>query len=576
MLGRSVVLAALGLGMIGAAPAVAAPAWFPLGDLDQPIADPAAGSPQVAMDPGGDAVAVWQGSNGSNSTIRAAGRPAGGNFSAAADLSAPAENNGSPQVAMDQAGNAIAVWRRDPYFVQAAIGSADGGFGAPIDLSADIQFAADDPALAMNPAGNAIAVWSLERSDDQVVQAMDRPAGGSFGAAVDVSPAGEQAFRPDVAMNAAGEVIVTWSRHDGSASSVHASVRPAGGSFGAPVDLSTPGQDADFSQVALDQAGDAIVVWKRNNGDDRITQAAFRPAGGSFGAPVDLSVPSTNDFDPQVAMDQVGNAIVAWERFNGNETLVQGATRPAGGSFSAPFDLSAPGGDALSPKLAMNPAGDAFVVWYRGDDTQSIVQARARPAGGSFGAPVDLSPPDVDSFEPVVAMDQAGDAIAAWSHFDSCCNIVVQAAAYADRPTVPSTTTRPTTISPRPASPPALPELSPDNAFRFPRVRARKAGLTFVFDFPGAGTLDALATTRKLGAHTAVLRPGPHRTAVGRLHASAQGPGPRRLRLRINRRGRRILAIRHRLPVRLSLVFTPTGGQSSRQARKVTIRRAKR
>src|SRR6266540_1089016 len=105
MLGRSMLLAALGLAMVGAAPALAAPSWFPLGDLAQPVADPTSGLPQVAMSPGGDAVAVWQRSNGSNPIVQAARHPAGGSFGAPADLSAPGKDSGSAQVAVDQAGN---------------------------------------------------------------------------------------------------------------------------------------------------------------------------------------------------------------------------------------------------------------------------------------------------------------------------------------------------------------------------------------------------------------------------------------------------------------------------------------
>jgi hypothetical protein len=44
------------------------------------------------------------------------------------------------------------------------------------------------------------------------------------------------------------------------------------------------------------------------------------------------------------------------------------------------------------------------------------------------------------------------------------------------------------------------------------------------------------------------------------------------LRVPISHRGERLLARRGKLPVRISLVFTPDGGQSSRQARTFTVR----
>jgi hypothetical protein len=128
------------------------------------------------------------------------------------------------------------------------------------------------------------------------------------------------------------------------------------------------------------------------------------------------------------------------------------------------------------------------------------------------------------------------------------------------------------------ASPPVLaPPLvaeSPSNAFGFARVRVRPQELRLSFDYPGRGTLDALVTTRRPGSAAAArLRPGPHRVAVGKLHDSADGAVTKTLRIPLTARGRRILARRAKLPLRLSLVFTPDGGQSARQARKFTVHR---
>ena len=122
-------------------------------------------------------------------------------------------------------------------------------------------------------------------------------------------------------------------------------------------------------------------------------------------------------------------------------------------------------------------------------------------------------------------------------------------------------------------APPLLAE-SPPNAFGFARVRARPKVLHLSFDYPGRGTLDVLVTTRRPGSAAAArLRPGPHRVTVGKLHDSADAPVTKTLRIPLTGRGRRILARRGKLPIRLSLVFTPDGGESARQARKFTVRR---
>src|SRR5205814_114111 len=154
----------------------------------------------------------------------------------------------------------------------------------------------------------------------------------------------------------------------------------AGGAFAAPVDLSATGQDAENPQVAFDPAGNALAVWERSNGTNDIVQSSFRPAAGSFAAPADLSAAGQSAFGAQVAFDPAGNALAVWERSDGTNDIVQSSFRPAGGSFAAPVDLSATGHSAFSAQVAFDPAGNALAVWTRFSGTNNIVQA-------AFGVP---------------------------------------------------------------------------------------------------------------------------------------------------------------------------------------------
>jgi hypothetical protein len=106
---------------------------------------------------------------------------------------------------------------------------------------------------------------------------------------------------------------------------VQSSFRPAGGAFAAPVDLSAAGEDAVEPQVAFDPSGNALAVWARSDGSNDIVQSSFRPAGGAFAAPTDLSAAGQSAFTPQVAFDGSGNALAVWSRFNGSNFIVQAA-----------------------------------------------------------------------------------------------------------------------------------------------------------------------------------------------------------------------------------------------------------
>jgi hypothetical protein len=293
------------------------------------------------------------------------------------------------------------------------------GWFSPVNLSAAGKDPAPDasPQVAVNQAGDAVAVWLQQGPNSSIVQVAVRPAGGSFGAPVDLSAAGQSAYEPQVAVDAAGQAVVVWQLGIGSNLVVQAAVRPAGRSFGAPVDLSTHGQNAYYPQVAVDAAGDAVVVWQLGIGSTAV-QAAVRPAGRSFGAPVDLSAAGQNAYYPQVAVDATDEAVAVWAASNGSNgnSFVQAAVRPAGGSFGALVDLSAAGQCAYYPDVAVDPAGDAVAVWQdSGCDTffpNPIVQAAVRPAGGSFGAPADVSA--AGTYYPRVAVGRAGGAVAVW------------------------------------------------------------------------------------------------------------------------------------------------------------------
>ena len=108
-------------------------------------------------------------------------------------------------------------------------------------------------------------------------------------------------------------------------------------------DLSVPGRDAEAPQVAIDAAGGAVAVWARFDGFDSIIQSSSRPPGGSWSRPVDLSAPGQDAEEPQVGVDAAGNAIAIWSRSNGLHTIVQAATRTAGGGWAPATDLSAGG-----------------------------------------------------------------------------------------------------------------------------------------------------------------------------------------------------------------------------------------
>ncbi len=425
----TLALAALAIAAILPGTARATPTW--LAPTDISAAPQEAFEPQVALDAAGDAVAVWWRYDGTY-VVQAATRPAGGAWSAPVDLSAPGPNVPAPAVAIDPAGDAVAVWRwqgSGHELIQASTDVAGGAWSAPVDLSAT-SLDVSEPAVAIDPAGEAVAVWWRYDGSVDVVQAASEVVGGSWSAPTDLSSADFEARDPEVAVDPAGEAVAVWLQYDGTNDIAQAASRPAGGGWSAPTDLSAVGFEAYEPEVAINPAGDATAIWAREDGADLIAQAAARPAGGSWGPPTDLSAAGADALEPQVAIDPAGEAVAAWWRSSLTEQIVQATAKPAGGSWATPTELSVPGQEALRPRIAIDPVGDAVAIWenYEGA-ADHVVQASTRPAGGGWATPTDLSTLSHEYGRPEVAVDADGDAVAAWEHYDGT-RYAIQAAGY--------------------------------------------------------------------------------------------------------------------------------------------------
>jgi PKD domain len=242
-------------------------------------------------------------------------------------------------------------------------------------------------------------------------------------APVDLSAAGRDAEDPQVAVDPAGDAVAVWTRFDGAHTIVQAAVRPAGGSWVPSGNLSVAGRDAEEPDVGIDAAGDAIAVWRRHDGSKYIVQSATRPVGGAWQGPVDLSAAGETAKEPELAVDAAGDAVAVWTRFDGLDFVVQAAGKPAGGGWQGPVDLSVAGQDAEEPHVAIDSSANALALWSRYDGSRFVVQS-ARRLAGVWEKPLDVSVAGQSAEEPQLALDPAGNAVAVWSRFDGAKDIV--------------------------------------------------------------------------------------------------------------------------------------------------------
>jgi hypothetical protein len=170
--------------------------------------------------------------------------------------------------------------------------------------------------------------------------------------------------------------------------------------------------------VALDQNGNAVVVWQLIDGAHERIQVRTLSAAGVRGSTQTLSASGGEAVNPQLAVDPSGNAVVAWEWADGTNHTVQTRARTAGGTLSATKTLSAAGQYAWYERVAVDPSGNAIFVWQSSDG----IKTRSRSAAGAYGSTQTIA--DSRSVQPYVGVDLAGDAVFMWQRWDGIESVV--------------------------------------------------------------------------------------------------------------------------------------------------------
>jgi hypothetical protein len=391
-------------------------------------------SPKVVVSPDGEATVVWLGFDGSNEVVRAATRPAGGAWTEPVALSDVNEYAGEPDIAIDPQGNATAVWTTGPQFeygfVQTATRPAGGSWSEPVALSEESEAAAS-PHIASDSQGNLTAIW-VSGGEEGIIQSKTRPVGGEWSsAAVDVSGEDGLSSRPRIAIDGQGDVVAVWEQKDIPApSGFHyfiQTARRAGGSWSTPLTISREDGIAVNPELAVDSDGNATVIWVWNplaTGTATGLQARSGTAGGSWGA-IDYVAIRGSAFDPsesgiQLLPDPQGNVTAIWQGWSAPNNIVRSARRTVGGAWSSPVTLST-GDSPFAPATAIDPQGTITAVWSGRQGTTQAVRSRVFdpippelndltvPATGVAGQPVAMSVDPFDVWSPVVISWDFGD-----------------------------------------------------------------------------------------------------------------------------------------------------------------------
>ncbi len=228
-----------------------------------------------------------------------------------------------------------------------------------------------------------------------------------------------------LAVNDAGIALVAWT--EGAESALWVNHYVPGSGWGTAERLESGGLGSTTPEVAVAPNGTAVLVWQDTAIPGEIRANHYTPNGG-WGTAVRISPETASSgsqgsaYAPHVGMDGNGNAIAAWQQLDSEANYVVLAARfaPADKWQEAQAIDSGTAGYESWPDVAMDPSGNAVVVWYA-DDSQGagIFASSYTPQGNWVGATRISTATDTGSARwPDVDIDGGGNAIAVWVQAD--------------------------------------------------------------------------------------------------------------------------------------------------------------
>lgn len=360
----------------------------------------------ASLEAGGSrAITVWSQKIYPQFEYRTAYRILDGNtWQDAAYFDAPALDNGYPDVAVNQKGNAIAVWEAATPEGQAAIWTSvyiNDSWQTPSQLNSGIAADAWTPQIAFSDSGNGMIIWqgsylNSEKREEYGLWSVALDANNAWQKPQQIHSSLNPPSTPAIAIDAKGEGFITWAEQlgDGSHGLIYQNFTATGWDAKKMV-FHKHTSAFSAATVASNAQGQAVVVWNTVIDNSYAPVVSVRLPNKTFSAAIGLEDPNfkiTKDRpNPKVAIAANGQAALVWTQNDGEHNRIRLRKYSPKGGWDAPETLIESGG-VTQPRIAMDNDGNMLAAWIQdpaktGDTVYDIWSQYYRNTAPSNPAP---------------------------------------------------------------------------------------------------------------------------------------------------------------------------------------------
>ncbi len=386
-----------------------------------------ASDPQVAIDANGNAISLWV----ENNLVKSSSKTVSGSWTAEATVSAT--NASSPRLVVDQSGNASAIWLEGT-IIKGATKTLSGSWSSSTALSSST---ATSPCICVDSAGDVVAAWARGGNIESSVKLFNH----AWNTHLTITSTG--ATLPSIAVGGTGSntrVVVVWLSTSGSGTVVSSSSKLISGSWSTAVTISDTVHNSANPHVAVDSNENALAIWYEYDltgvsYTNLVVESASSPASGTWTAPTALSLPgirNPSSLCAKVAFDNFGNAIALWNTSFDDRTFnIESSIKPVNGEWSPVLDLVSSNLYAYSHELSVTSFGDvlSLYLFFNGQslNIQSIESDINGFMNNSWSVPITISQ-GMENASPKIAASINGNVIhaaAVWMNNNGTNNSIV-------------------------------------------------------------------------------------------------------------------------------------------------------
>jgi hypothetical protein len=248
------------------------------------------------------------------------------------------------------------------------LNSRGGKVGPALVAASAAGLYEEQPSVAMDAKGNFVVSWTqfFPNGATWVLAQKFNAAGATVGGVVPVGVGTFAQTNSSVAMDAKGDFVVSYTRDTNNNNpDIFAKLYNTSGQLLNVVTVAGTSHAEDLSSVAMSPDGrfDVAYQYEFSATDYDVIASRYTASGGLIEQSAIASSTALEEA-PRIAMDNRGNAVIAYQKFVGNDWDIKARRFSGTGVLSGEINVQSTTANETVPSVALEGNAGAFVVAY--------------------------------------------------------------------------------------------------------------------------------------------------------------------------------------------------------------------